>query len=228
MLPVEAAVDSTAVKNAAAVEAARAALAVQEVKAKALEDEVKTLKEFVQHILATVYFSLGTVIVLAAALIAYSWYQNFRVYERDKESINQSIRTAMTTELSKGLDGLKDQLRQRVLLVDEKFAAAVETVHKRIVDLQLDLAASLFTVAHEQGKTPRTDFYVLLDETRTCMPLAEHGSVHKALGVIAEYLERLSEIDMPTRTAVLDLVNRLPPEQAAFDERIRTALGKLD
>lgn len=214
--------------KAAAVDSAKATQqAVQEVTIRALQEEVKTYKEFTQHILATVYFALGTLGIVFAALVGYSWYQNFRVYERDKEAMESSLRAAMTAELSKGLDELTKDARGRILEVDAKFANALGTLHKRVVGLRLELAAAAFTATHEKEKTPRTDFWVLLQETGACIPHADPEAIRRPLTVIVEHIEGLSTLDQSTKTAVVDLLKRLPSELGALSDRINAALAKL-
>src|ERR1017187_9814928 len=56
-----------------------------ELKLALMEKELQDSKDFTQHILATVYFCLGTVIVVLLAMVGFGWYQNVRAYEKDKE-----------------------------------------------------------------------------------------------------------------------------------------------
>lgn len=62
-----------------------------EMKLALMERELQVSKDFMQHILATVYFCLGTVVVVLFAMVGFGWYQNVRAYERDKESLRLSL-----------------------------------------------------------------------------------------------------------------------------------------
>jgi hypothetical protein len=58
-----------------------------ELKLALMEQQLQDSKDFTQHILATVYFCLGTVIVVLFAMVGFGWFQNIRAYERDKETL---------------------------------------------------------------------------------------------------------------------------------------------
>ena len=72
----------------------------------AAQDEVKQLKaqlivvQFYQDkFLSTVYWSLGTLATIAALLVGFSWFANFRIYERDKTALRQELHSAVEDEL---------------------------------------------------------------------------------------------------------------------------------
>lgn len=73
-----------------------ATLQAQEVKL--LTDQLATVREYDQRLLNTVLWSLSGVFLLVILLGSYSWFTNFRVYNRDLESIRQQIRVDVQQE----------------------------------------------------------------------------------------------------------------------------------
>lgn len=197
---------------------------VQEARVQALQNEVQLFKDFTQHILATIYFSLGTVVVVLIAMVGFGWYQNFRIYERDKEVMRQTLLSALTDQVSEKARELDKKATDRFLAFDGKMASALEHSLQRLIDLQLALETSIFRATHTE-KTPRTDFMVLYEQVRRAVGKVSPGVLDHALSVMLDHVESAQRIDSVTRTALLSLANQLPGT-SAFPERIREVLAK--
>jgi hypothetical protein len=175
--------------------------------------------------LTTVYFSLGTVVVVLIAMLGFGWYQNIRLYERDKEVIRQSLMSAMTEQVSEKVRELDNKATDRFLSFDEKMASALERSFQRLADLHLSVESSIFHATHAQ-KTPRTDFMVLQGHVDNAIGKVSPGVLNHALSVILDYVETASRIDPATRTSLLALANKVPTGAATFAERLREVLAK--
>jgi len=198
---------------------------VQEAKLQALQTEVQIFKDFTQHILTTVYFSLGTIVVVLIAMVGFGWYQNFRVYERDKEAMRQALLNALNEQVSEKARELDKKATERFLAFDSKMATALEHSLQRLSDLHLALETSIFRATHTE-KTPRTDFMVLFQQVHQAIGKVSPGVLDHALSVMLDHVETAPRIDPATRTSLLTLANQLPAGSTPFPERIREVLAK--
>jgi hypothetical protein len=83
----------------APVDAAEVRAATADRQIELLESQLTAIREYNSSLLQTVYWSLGVVVVLAVALVGFGWFTNFRVYERDKNSIRQELLTRIQLAL---------------------------------------------------------------------------------------------------------------------------------
>ena len=189
-----------------------------------LQAEVQVMKEFTQHILSTVYFALGTVLVVLIAMIGFGWYQNFRVFERDKEALRQSLLNALKEETTSGFQALDNKATERFKTFDTNIARALERTHQRLADVQLMHEAAIFHAAHAP-KTPRTDFMIFFSQVDRSIGHVSPGVLEHALSTVLDYVQTASRIDPPTRTHLLTLSGKVMNENAAFGERLREMLA---
>jgi len=52
-----------------------------------LKEQNKALRDFQGSVLDTVYWALGGILALAVLLAGFSWFTNFKLYEKDKETL---------------------------------------------------------------------------------------------------------------------------------------------
>lgn len=198
---------------------------LQEAKLQVLQTEVQVLKDFTQHILSTVYFTLGTVVLVLFSMVGFSWYQNIRVLERDKEAMRKSLENLVEEQFRSKSDEFEREFSTRIAKVDETFGTALGTTIKRVADLELNFRASLFQSTHS-GKTPMTDFVVFLQAIQQSIGRVSFRSLEHSLSVVVSHLESTGGPGTLSRTEVHSLVNSLPPECAALASRIREFLQK--
>lgn len=91
-----------------------------------LRAQLAEVHRFQEQILSTVYWSLGTLAGITVLLVGFGWWTNFRVYERDKQSLEKELRSTL-------LDALRASKDEHLALVEKRFLDASQ---------QLNLASS--------------------------------------------------------------------------------------
>lgn len=97
-----------------------------------LRTQLETMQQYDQKLLDTVYWSLGTIVTLAALLVGFGWYVNLRVYEKDKDVMKDELRNFLRAELAMSTKGFEKQ-------IDEK-------IEKALKDYQENIKSSLAKV----------------------------------------------------------------------------------
>jgi hypothetical protein len=149
----------------------------------ALEKEVQVFREFIANFLSTVYFSLGTVIIVLFAMVGFGWYQNFRSYERDKETLRQQLEAALNTIVSTRMEEMESTAKDRFGKFDSSIARTLSSFQKRVSDVNLSISTEVFRATHSQ-KTPETDLMMLLNSVQHAIGNATPDCLNHALGVI--------------------------------------------
>ena len=84
--------------------------------------------QFDQRLLTTVFWALGLVATFAVGLAGFSWFSNYRAYERDKASIKEELRTGMSA-ISNAL------MQELAAAVQKESAAAMASLERRVAAL---------------------------------------------------------------------------------------------
>lgn len=196
--------------------------ALEVAKVAALEREVEVFREFTENFLSTVYFSLGTVIVVLFTMVGFGWYQNFRSYERDKEALRRELEAGLKSIVSATEERLNTSAKDRFGKFDASIAKALTKFQQRVCDVQLSMSTEVFRAAHSE-KTPRTDLMALLESVQQSIGNVSHGCLNHALSVICDHFENGGRIDC--RPQWLELIDRLPPESVGYASRLRELLS---
>ena len=196
-----------------------------ELKIALMEKELQVSKDFTEHILATVYFSLGTVVVVLFAMVGFGWFQNIRAYERDKEALRQSLTIELNKYLKKSTDDLEINTREQFLTFDSKVAKIFKNLEQQIRDLNLHSSASIFRSTH-LGKTPDTDLVVFIGQISRDIGRVSPAILNEAVAEILTHYGDSKAVSSLHRTELLELIQRLPAECSGHAEHLREILAR--
>lgn len=130
---------------------------------KALRDQLEVTREYDQRLLSTVYWSLSGVFLLVVLVGGINWFTNYRLYERERESLREASRLSVQDEAAKLRDTF-NELRQQL--------------HKEAEQL------------HEDASNLRRDLYGVVEAkySQSAKEMKESTAAAKreALGAVAE------------------------------------------
>lgn len=101
-----------------------------------LEAQLQLTREFQGSVLDTVYWGLGGVFVVVGLLLGFGWFANFKVYERDKDSLRLEL---LSVASKQGAD-LKTELIARAAELEKSIAVKADSAG---VSLGASLDASI-------------------------------------------------------------------------------------
>lgn len=123
-----------------------------------LRAQLEDAKRFQDQILNTVYWALGTLAAVTVALTGFGWLANFRVYERDKATLERELQTAtadarralekesaeaianlgaeLKKTLSEGLDAAEARTKVSVKAVADAARAQHGTLSAEVLELK--------------------------------------------------------------------------------------------
>lgn len=84
--------------------------------------EIEVMKQYDQDLLETVYWSLGALLTIAVLLIGFGWFANFKVYERDKESIRRDLNSFIQSEFKSIQNSVESKIKSEFESVESKIS----------------------------------------------------------------------------------------------------------
>lgn len=200
----------------------------------ALKAQLEVMREYDGRLLETVYWALGTTVVILLGLAVFGWYTNFRVYERDKEAMREDLQLFVREELSKIRKSLQDEANQRY---QDAINSAQKATKAEVVPLMrqvVDLGKLIFEIRYrmaieeakrqeEKSKLTALDYYVLAIELTQEFPPTYYIEPLKGLQQLLEnWKEPLPP--PPIINRVTDALSKIPKEFKADVEAIQQRL----
>lgn len=99
-----------------------------------LRTQVAELQRFQEQVLGTVYWTLSALASVTVLLVSFGWWTNFRVYERDKDTLERALRTQMTDLLATSSDELRKSTLEQISEIMHQLDASVSTTENRLSD----------------------------------------------------------------------------------------------
>ncbi len=78
----------------------------------ALRAQLELMRQYDQRLLSTVYWALGTLAVVAVALVGFGWFANFRVYERDKSALSSELKALISSDVGQISSKLENRFQE--------------------------------------------------------------------------------------------------------------------
>ena len=193
------------------------------------------LKDYNDRLIATVYWSLGIVGVVFAGILGFSWLANFKIYERDKISLENKLdsnaaeasaklelklnelEAKLVKDLAKRLDGISNSIREDV-------REDIDEINRDILDLKVErlLAESN---EHTAAGSISLSISKLIEVCELIIKSPDHSvELDSALIEIHKLLQKgdaglwLSELT--------SLIQSLPKQHEVIVERIRDQLKR--
>lgn len=92
-----------------------------------LRAQSKLMQDYDDRLLSTVHWTLATIAGIAVLLIGFSWFSNYRIYDRDKAALAQELNTTINERLISIKKELDDITKKQIRDVSEKTKESVKT-----------------------------------------------------------------------------------------------------
>lgn len=121
-----------------------------------LRAQLSESQRFQEQVLSTVYWSLGTLGAVAVLLVGFGWWTNFRVYERDKQSLERELRSILLAVAEKEHSELSQKLSEAVSSSEKRISTAtkalIETSEKQLLAQVAQVNSSYNTLRNDVRK----------------------------------------------------------------------------
>ncbi len=193
-----------------------------------MEARLEAEKDYRKDLLHTVYWALGGVGGLAVVLLGYGWFANFKVYERDKQALQEDLSGLVvrkTSELRGALDGLVKSA------VTNEVAVVRAAVTSQVAEVQRDLAGLSVTVITMQAEAYKARGAHALVATMGIQWLEaalKAGSEYEMDNALKTLLSSFAEASCYLTTyeagRLTALLEQLPADRGVLRDRVQAAL----
>lgn len=210
-----------------------------------LEGQLQAIKEFQSAILETIYWALGGVFLALSLVFGFSWFTNFKLYDRDKQALQADLHGKIDSSVKELTAAYATSALNLERRVDEKFEewkrtaeyqaeettkriqsnsqATVTALERRVAALQRDtLRIFIRTEANPDQRMTlaRSLLYYTLD--------AAPQEVPEAIVEIRRSLEDGAKLTTPDVASLNGMLDKVLPAHAAFVTKLREHLGYCD
>jgi len=205
-----------------------------------------------ERILQTVYWALGTIVVVLISMAGVGWYVNFRLYRRDLDGLRKDLESSLLERMREIQHVLEDQVGTIAQKINETVQSAlesdIEAMRKSVGDLGLRVLEMEF---ERENKAPASGIETLIpsEEVRTCCSLLKKAVeldrldpfmafVSSKTGEILDRLTKAIEATLSPSALfsrglatnevkdVLEVLSLTPEEFAATRHRIEELLNR--
>ncbi len=196
----------------------------------ALRAQLELMRQYDDRLLDTVYWSLGMIGAIALVLGGFSWYANFRMYERDRNSLRQELQFSIKQgleaargelevvakkpgeDISRLHESLRNDMSRKVDEVRITSSQAVEAARKRIEfklnEVRFDLVR--FQIEYHSEGSPRVLLRLYKEMLETALEMDWENFAGDALQGIRRMLQAGAKVTSFEFTDLSKLLGQVP------------------
>ncbi|MEH6999875.1 MAG: hypothetical protein V7542_15875 [Limnobacter sp.] len=171
-----------------------------------LRAQLSEAQRFQEQVLSTVYWSLGTLGAVAVLLVGYGWWTNFRVYERDKQSLEREMRSILLDAVRQLKDEHQALAEKQYSELSQNLSEAVSSTEKRISTATGALIETSEKQILAQVAQVKSSYNTLRNDVRK-LDLA--AQLQERQGALSEELYRNA---LQSSVSALELANQIGDE----------------
>jgi hypothetical protein len=207
-----------------------------------LKAQLATMQSFTDGLLATVYWSLGAVVVLTVFLIGFNWFSSARMHQRDIAAIRSELEGTISTQAATLRGDLEKLASEKLKEISSASADhARQTTSGMVAPIQSELGELSKSI---RGLQTKLEFATLQSEAwywhfkdvksnefryyQQILSLAEREKdpvqIATCLKKLSNLLAEGTKIHIIDITSLKALLDRLPSEYAIQAETLQSAL----
>ena len=229
-----------ATENRSTIDTSKEAYASKMEDVTLLKNQISLMREFNQHILSTVYWSLGTIVLIAILLVGFSWFTNYRMYERELAALRQELIGFLDKQMSafssdfnqKSIDNFKDISGRSIEAVQSATTKIVTPLQTKIDECTKDISELRFEALRSEVhywefrgvEGNQLTYYITM--LRAAIKMNSQIKIAECLEAIGKLLEVGAPIFHAIIPEIIELINTLDPKFSAHAEAVRNAIKK--
>ena len=139
--------------QSASLDEARSSQTVPTEDVNVLTAQLATMQSFTDRLLATVYWSLGTVVVLVALLVGFSWFSSMRLHDREMTAIRGELVGMINSRIDALRSDLETLANDQVAEIRTNSADSAQTLLRPVQASERVLESSLAKLHLQQAYT---------------------------------------------------------------------------
>lgn len=197
---------------------------------KILESQLQVMKDYQSSLLDTVYWALGGVFLIVGLLLGFGWFSNFRIYERDKETLKADLELVVRSkgdELEKLTSSQLNRISSKLASQNSDEAKKIEAAMKSyLAPLDTRLFDLEFFRLHERMTKNDSDNMALTDALNLlgiCVT-RNHHQVPEIIHFMLKKIDKGGKFTPGEITRLNLVLDSLPSQYSSLCEKIGARL----
>lgn len=200
-----------------------------------LNAQIELMKDYDRKLLDTVYWALGTSVIVILAAASAGWFANFRSYERDKETMRNELINLINTRTADQKKEIRNLIDSRMEKIVDQIPTIVERslepLLDQIVNANLKILVVEMSVYDQEAKYWRS-LKVFGNELLAYIKMLDkavegewHPRITISLDGIQEALNSGAEPSVYVIQRLTSVLDNLPSEYSVVADNIRSRLN---